>query len=259
MKTGKISNQTQADKAGPGLYKVTGAVGLFLKIGDTGKGSYFYRYRLDDRRREMGLGARGDISLAEARDAVGEYKTACKKGVDPIEARRRERAENLARSRTKPGVMFELMVEAYLKAHSADWKHKYARAVWVNPLRNYAIPVIGKLTLDQIEIHHIVEIMERAEKAGAPELARRVRARIERVLNRAIALVGDARRNPADGKLVGALHPMKRKGERPHFRAVDLDAAPKVFKALRAQAETHSVFAAWCFMILTALGCVTVS
>ena len=94
--------------------------------------------------------------------------------------------------------------------------------------------------------------MLRAEKAGAPDTARRVRSRIELVLNAAIAqgLRTATLINPAGGKLIAAAHPSKRKGERPHYRAVKIDEAQEVFRALKA--EEGSAFAAWLFMVLTA-------
>ena len=92
-------------------------------------------------------------------------------------------------------------------------------------------PIIGGLSLDQIEISHITAIMLRAERAGAPDTARRVRSRIELVLNSAIAqgLRTATLINPAGGKLIAAAHPSKRKGERPHYRAVKIDEAQEVF------------------------------
>ena len=131
-------------------------------------------------------------------------------------------------------------------------EHRYAKAGWWNPVAKFAFPIIGGLSLDDIEISHITAIMLRAEKAGAPDTARRVRSRIEQVLNAAIALSGKAMRNPADIKLIGALHPMRRKGPRAHFRAVAIEDAHRVFQELKARAESDSAFAAWCFMVLTA-------
>jgi integrase len=56
--------------------------------------------------------------------------------------------------------------------------------------------------------------------------------------------------NPAGGKLIAAAHPSKRRGERPHYRAVKIDDAQEVFRALKA--EEGSAFGAWLFMVLTA-------
>jgi integrase len=250
MKTKAISTALQAANAPAGVHKVTGAVGLYLKVGEGGSGSWFYRYRWGDRRREFGLGSRAVVSLAEARKLALVKAALCRGGKDAIEERRRERAANAAKSRVEPPPTFEQMVESYLAAHGDSWKHKYARAAWLNPVVKFAYPVIGRLSLDQIKISHVVAIIERAEQAGAPEAGRRVRARIERVINAAIALSGVALRNPADGKLIAAARPSRRKGERPHYRAVRLDRAPEVFRTLERQDGT--AFAARRFMILTA-------
>jgi len=56
--------------------------------------------------------------------------------------------------------------------------------------------------------------------------------------------------NPAGGKLIAAAHPSKRRGERPHYRAVKIDDAQEIFRALKA--EEGSAFGAWLFMVLTA-------
>ena len=177
-----------------------------------------------------------------------------RKGFDPIDERRRERAENLARSRATPPTTFKQMTAEYLRAHGDGWKHKYARAVWLNPLIKYAFPIIGDLPLDQIELSHVLAVMDAAEQAGFQMTARRIKENIARVINAAMAKgrCNAERRNPADAKLIAAARPSKRKGERPHYRAVDLNDAPKVFQMLKARAETHTAFAAWVFMILTA-------
>ena len=139
------------------------------------------------------------------------------------------------------------MATDYLKAHG-DWKHKYARTMWWNALARYAMPVIGDLGLDQIETSHITEIVQRAKDAGAPEQARRVRATVELVLRRAILASGKLVGNPAASEL----YPSKRSGDRPHYRAVDLEDAPAIFQELRARSGTSTAFAAWAFMILCA-------
>jgi hypothetical protein len=68
---------------------------------DSGGGSYFYRYSLGDRRREIGLGSRDKVSLADACKAAKAWAVLRDEGHDPIETRRRERADNLAKSRAQ--------------------------------------------------------------------------------------------------------------------------------------------------------------
>jgi hypothetical protein len=54
---------------------------------------------------EGSLGARGAVLRDE--------------GHDPIETRRRERADNLAKSRAQQPITFKQMAETYLQAHGA--------------------------------------------------------------------------------------------------------------------------------------------
>ena len=152
MKTKTISTALQASNAPVGVHKVAGVAGLYLKIGATGAGSYFYRYRLGDRRREIGLGDRDKVSLADACKAAKASAVLRDEGHDPIETRRRERADNLAKSRAQQPITFKQMAETYLQAHGASGKHRYAKAGWWNPLAKFALPIIGGLSLDEIEI-----------------------------------------------------------------------------------------------------------
>ena len=247
MKTKKISTELQAKSAGPGEYRITGPVGLYLQVSETGA-SYFYRYWLGGRRREMGLKSRKEVTIREARNAAAAAKALKDQGIDPIEARRREREDNIAKSRTKPKLAFGEAADLFLEAHGGEWRHKYARSIWLNPLKAYAFPIIGHLGLDQIEVEHVVEVMKRAEDAGATEQARRLRQRIEQVINFATrrGLRAATRLNPADSKL----HPSRRKGERAHYRAVDLNDAPEIFQRLKA--EDSTACNAWVFMIACA-------
>jgi hypothetical protein len=66
VKTKTISAALQVANAPVGVHKIAGVAGLYLKIGERGAGSYFYLYRLGDRRREIGLGSRDKVSLADA-------------------------------------------------------------------------------------------------------------------------------------------------------------------------------------------------
>jgi integrase len=251
MKT--LSTILQLKNTQAGVYSVNGASGLgFKKTSDEpGSGSYFVRYRFGGRRPKMGLGRFDEISLADAREAAKDAVRLARKGIDPIEQRRREKAANLA---AKQPVNFAQAAGSFLKAHGPSWKGRYARAQWWNPVRDYALPVIGDLFLDDIQVEHVVTVMKKAELAGAKETARRVRARIESVLNAAGALGQRdlTRQNPADTKLISYVHPSRRKGERAHYRRRELSDAPAVLRSLRALAENSTALSAWVFMIATA-------
>jgi hypothetical protein len=178
-----IRTATQADNAPAGAHGAGG--GLYLKkpSDEPKSGSWVYRYRLGGKRREMGLGSFAALTLAEARKSVRDLAAQRDKGCDPIEARRKDKAANLAASRAASPVTFRQAADAYLKDFAPTWKHRRAVQDWLNPLARYAFPVIGDLPLNEIQVEHVRAVLRAAIKAGAPENGRRVRQRIEAVLD----------------------------------------------------------------------------
>jgi integrase len=257
-----LSTNLQLKNAQAGVYSVNGASGFgFKKASDEpGSGSYIVRYRLGGRRPTMGLGRFDEISLAEAREAAREAVKLARKGIDPIEQRKREREANLAAERAEKPVNFRQATEAYHALHAPTYKHKYAGQAWLNPIKKYAYPVIGELPVNDVSPRHIAAIMGRAETAGFYATAIILRGHINAVFNAAIAN-GDRdmmRGNPAAAGLIGAMRPLKRKGEAKHYRRIELDAAPAAARAIREavkHAEGHRATAldAWLFMIAIAV------
>ena len=69
-----------------GMYHDGG--GLYLQVSSSGAKSWIYRFMLDGRPREMGLGPLSIIPLAEARKRAAECRRMRLDGIDPIEARK---------------------------------------------------------------------------------------------------------------------------------------------------------------------------
>ena len=126
--------------------------GLYLQISKPRKvgggvvASWLFRYQLERRRREMGLGACADVTLAEARSKVGDARKLLTEGKDPLAARDADReaqreAERLSESRR---ITFKTLALDYHKSHSASWSARWA-AGWLRKLEMYAFPRIGKL------------------------------------------------------------------------------------------------------------------
>src|SRR5271170_6765541 len=77
--------------------------GLYLRVSPTGAKSWVFRFQLDGKRRDMGLGPYPDISLAEARRKATEHRRQRYDGIDPLTAKAAQRqAERLtaAKGRT---------------------------------------------------------------------------------------------------------------------------------------------------------------
>ena len=67
--------------------------GLYLQVSAGGAKSWIFRFMLDGRPREMGLGPLHTIPLAEARKRATECRRLRLDGIDPIEARSAQRGQ----------------------------------------------------------------------------------------------------------------------------------------------------------------------
>jgi integrase len=243
-----ITTQRQAETAAPGLYRAAGAVGLYLNKETVGSGAWSFRFRLGARRRWMGLGPLADVTLLDAQTKATEARLMAKKGIDPIAEKRAIRAATVAKSEPAARI-FKTVAEDFVAAHAKAWKRRNAAQLWFSPLARYAFPVIGGLKLNDIRIEHIGAIVD-ATPAG---IASRIVGRIERIISFAIAhgWRDPLLANPAAGKLVKTIRPLKHEGE--HYpRIGDLSDAPAIFQRLMKLAETSTPCAAWVLMIACA-------
>jgi integrase len=255
-KTRTLSTRLQIERAKAGVYSVKGAPGLgFKKTSDApGAGGYTVRYRLGKRRPTTGIGSFDKISLVEAREAAAEAVKLARLGIDPIKERDRKKAANLA---AKQPVNFRQATETHLEAHAPSWKHRHARANWFNPVKKYAYPILGELPVNDIVASHVAAVVRAAAADGNLDTGKRVQMRTYAILNGSIARGERDPRfgNPADGKLIAAIQPLRREVE--HFRRIEIDDAPAAFRALREAREQAQWLMAtaldvWVFMILTA-------
>jgi integrase len=243
-----ITTQRQAETAVPGLYRAAGAVGLYLNKETVGSGAWSFRFRFGARRRWMGLGALADVTLLDAQTKATEARLMVKKGIDPIAEKRAIRAATVARSESAARI-FKTVAEDFVAAHAKAWKRRNAAQLWFSPLARYAFPVIGGLKLNDIRIEHIGAVVD-ATPAG---IASRIVGRIERIISFAIAhgWRDPLLANPAAGKLVKTIRPLKHEGE--HYpRIANLDDAPAIFQRLMKLAEGSTPCAAWVLMIACA-------
>ena len=75
----------------PGRYADGG--NLYLQVSDTGTKAWLFRFMLNGKAREMGLGSVNDFSLAEARERARRQRQLLADGIDPIDQRRAQQAE----------------------------------------------------------------------------------------------------------------------------------------------------------------------
>ena len=99
----------------PGMYADGG--GLYLRVTPEGARNWVLRYMLDRRPRWMGLGPLALYGLQEARAKALDARRKRHEGIDPIEARRAERArQRLDAAKT---ITFGGVAASYIASHKA--------------------------------------------------------------------------------------------------------------------------------------------
>jgi len=228
--------------------------GLHLLVKESGARSWVYRFMLNGKSRDVGLGPAGSdgISLSQARDARDALRLKVKAGIDPLEERDREAAQTLAAAQAAQvaGITFKAVAEAYIGANEASWRNDKHRQQWKNTLAAYVYPVIGDLPVAEVGTAHVLQILEPIWKAKA-ETASRIRGRIETVLDSAKARGYRQGENPARwrGHLAQIL-PARTRLSRGHHKAMAYEQVPAFVGALHKREAVAAL--ALEFTILTA-------
>lgn len=178
----------------PGLHFVGGVAGLALQVLPSGGRTWVLRATMGGRRRDMGIGGFPDVPLADARTAARSARDLIRAGLDPIEEARA--AISARRAHLAKDLTFRNAAIAYIGAHEAGWRNAKHAAQWKNTLETYAYPVIGSLLVRDIELAHVLAILEPLWRTKT-ETATRLRGRIEQVLDWATARGHREGLNPA--------------------------------------------------------------
>jgi integrase len=216
----RVENESRlgyhADGASAGLYlQVAQGLGRVTR-------SWVYRYTSPTTRtrREVGLGSTRVRSLADARRVAADFRLQILDGRDPKDERDRLRAAAIS-ERANPALTFAEAVTKCLEAKSLEWRNLKHGQQWLNTLRTYACPVLGKLPVEQITTDLVYKVLEPIWTTKT-ETATRVRQRIEVVLDWCKARGHFKGENPA--RLKGGLGQLLPKAQKikkvEHFAAI---------------------------------------
>jgi integrase len=208
----------------PGLH--ADGNGLYLAVSESGAKSWRLILTRKKQRRELGLGSTHVVSLKEARAKRDEALKLRQQGLDPFEVWRRAPKDDTG---TFGSVALDLIA-----SWESGWKNEKHRQQWRSTLKTYASSIWEK-PVDQIAVDDIRAILEPIWSTK-PETAKRVRGRIERILDAARVNGLRSGHNPATWK--GNLEHLlsaQRKGPKQHHAAMPYEDAPAFFERLRDQ------------------------
>ncbi len=219
-------------KRPPGQYSVRceGARGLSVKMHKSGTITWVFRFKQHDKQRQMTLGPYPAIPLSAAREAARVAYAHVKAGRDPIEIKRTEEAETIAakrRKRTFADAVEDYMESGRLKALKTDKLRAQRRYV----LETYAVPIIGKLFVDEITDEDVQQVLSPIWR-DKPATADKVLQYMSGVFGNSIALKQRTASNPATRKALGDWIDAQGQRETRHHAALSIDDAPEWFAAL---------------------------
>lgn len=218
----------------PGFHAVGGVPGLMLKVSQTGGRSWVLRMRIADRRRDIGLGAFPAVTLAQARDKARGMRESVAQGQDPLAERQASRAALLAEQRRR--ITFDQCAAEVVKVKKAESRNIKHAAQWESTLATYASPTLGDLPVSEIELAHVVRVLEPHWQTKT-ETMTRVRQRIEAVLSWATVRGYRKGDNPARwrGCLDAVLPKPSRVAKVTHHRALPAAEVGHFMRGLRSR------------------------
>ena len=202
-----------------------------------------------DNRRDFGLGAYPDVSLASARALAATIREQVKAGIDPrgpsvdpvaranaeAAAEKRAAAEAAHAAKIATTRTFEAVARRVEAEMAPTFRHDKHSTTRLTRLEMHAFPALGGVDVGEIAAPAIIEALEPIWTAK-PETARRVRQLIINVLEKAHAKGLRPLPSPTSKMIASGL--AKQPVRDNHFAAVDYEHAPDVIRAIRDATET---------------------
>ena len=224
----------------PGRYSDgRGSCGLTLNVHRATDGritrSWVQRVRIGGKYTHLGLGSYPIVTLSRARKAALENRRAMYEGEDPRE----------------PGIpTFAEALEKVIAIQRPTWRDATSERQWRASLRDYAMPKLGDMAVDQITTSDILDVLIRNDFWNAKRTtAKRVRQRIGAVCKWAVAQ-GYRDDNPAGDVLDSTLP--KNGVHKAHHKALPYDRVGAALRTIHASGGHRSTVLAFEFLTLTA-------
>lgn len=135
--------------------------------------TFFFRFFKNGKSHEMSLGSVNFLSIADARIKIVDLKAKLFNG------------ENvLAEKEKKTFILFSDAYEEAIKGieRSKKWENPKHSAQWLSTIKTYALPVLGKLNIDDITREDIFNVLSPIWETKT-ETASRVRGRLENIFD----------------------------------------------------------------------------
>ena len=224
-----IRSSKPLDKA----YKVYDEGGLYLQVTPSGGKWWRFKYRFEGKEKLLSFGIYPEVSLLSARQRRDQARTllAGNPPINPSEKRKDDKAERVANKTNT----FELWAKKWWQHWHTSKSPRHADYV-KRRLEADIYPSIGKLPINEIEAHQVVEAVKAIAERGALDIAKRAHQTIGQVFRYAIAHSKDskAKRNPASEIKPSDIIESRQKV---NYARVELKELPQLLRAIDASSS----------------------
>lgn len=173
-----------------GVHKVE--KGLFIFVRGNSR-TWRFVYSINKKQKRFSLGSAVDIPQAVAKALKDQAHALVLRGIDPIEERKKDRAEE---KRVAPILFKDFWQPVFERIKAVKrWKNAKHADQWVYTIEHYVLPIIGDLPVESLTRDDILRVLEPIWIAKN-ETASRVRGRLEVILGYAV-MDGTLKSNPA--------------------------------------------------------------
>ncbi len=216
----KVKNAKPKDRD----FKLFDGLGLYLLVRSNGAKYWRLKYRIAGKEKLLALGVYPEVSLADARSATSQYRTAVRSGVDPSHERKIDKVRSQINSRNS----FQKVAEDWLDVQATNWSPIHLKKVR-RSLEVDVYPFIGREPISEISTPLILDVIRKIEARDALDTSSRIFQRINSVFRFAVQ-TARCKSNPAT-ELQGALRSRKVR----HRRGLPL----KELQTLRLKLEKY--------------------
>lgn len=230
----RLSARAVATIAEPGRHADGG--GLYLVVARGGSRNWVFLFQRNGKAREMGLGSVSAVSLAQARQKAAQARQMLADDVDPLEARKAAVAAATAAATT-----FGQFADEFIKVQRPSWSNAVHAKQWVMTLGDAYCRDLRRRPIGEVGLDDVLGVLSPIWQAK-PETARRIRMRLEKVLDAAKVRGLRSGENPA--RLRGNLDhllPKHRKDQKAHHAAMNWGDVPAFAQGLRDRAGTAAL------------------
>lgn len=165
-----------------GRYADGTVTGLHLWVKSPKNKYWILRFTLNGKRRDMSIGTYPEKSIKEARYAAIDAKRLVDEGIDPIAVKKTQAEASIATENRK--ISFKKFALECVAEKRTEWKNEKHAQQWLYTLEEFAFPVIGNKSLDDISTNDILSIL-RPIWLTKTNTAVRLRGRLEWILGSA--------------------------------------------------------------------------